>query len=190
MKKILILLLALSTLNLISAEIINQKQHKDNSLILTKTKKDTGSIIYAIKKEYSKDKSKTLIKEAIYYLNEKGEDVVKIKNYDLLGFMTNISEFKNAKLHGKTKINFEESDKLKIIVEYKEGIRHGITEEFLLNGSLKSTSEYKNDLLHGRLIIFYKDTKQKDNEYFYENGKIVGFIKYREDGTIIKKKMK
>jgi antitoxin component YwqK of YwqJK toxin-antitoxin module len=69
-------------------------------------------------------------------------------------------------------------------IRYKDGIKHGMAEDYYENGKLRTTIEYREGLRHGEARLYHKDGKlYRVTEY--ENDQKNGLVTiYRKDGQV------
>lgn len=89
---------------------------------------------------------------------------------------------------GKKQGVFEtiKGDKVANRITYKDGVRHGITQDFYVSGNLRSDIMYVNGVKNGEAIFYYGDgvTPYRINNYV--NGKREGFQrKYHKNGELL-----
>lgn len=64
---------------------------------------------------------------------------------------------------------FNDSEQVKMKIQFREGKMHGLTQQFFINGNLRMHGNYKNGLLSGKW------------EAWYQNGKLAYSVNYCND---------
>ena len=91
-------------------------------------------------------------------------------------------EYKNGLKDGLSEIIKENGQILKL-ANYEENLLHGLTEEFHGNGQLKVKAIFKNGFIDGLVEHFYQDGALELREN-YKDGKKYGLVEfYYKDGT-------
>ena len=93
----------------------------------------------------------------------------------------------NNQLDGKSTIMNSKDGSLLLLMEWKDGRRNGIEEEYYAsNGKLKIKTTYSNGSLHGDYFAFAEDGKSFIEQRHFINGNQDGeFLRYSNDGKIL-----
>lgn len=137
------------------------KKEVNNKVVLNKGEKD---ILF-------KYDEKGRLTTKIYYETGKRQKIKKIKTFYTSGEVKEEMNYSNGFLHGLSRVWYE-SNKLKMMVNFRNDKPDGEEKWFYENGTIKSIVSYKKGLLHGKIKIYYP-TGELNAEIMFQNNEPV-----------------
>ncbi len=130
----------------------------------------------------------------LYFIQYFEDGKIKARQYDSIGYqwITRYNEkgiliekqqLKNSLLVGNV-YQFYDNGKIKAIIPYKNGKKHGVFKMFFPDGKLQIIGHFENDTLHGLIKSWNIDGMFA--EEFYNKGKRTGIWKYYYPGGQLK----
>ncbi|QYB17527.1 hypothetical protein PV-S19_0163 [Pacmanvirus S19] len=97
--------------------------------------------------------------------------------------LTEYTEFKNNKLHGRYEINHTNGKKY-ISCFYVNGEKHGIFKLWYENGNISLLQEFKHGIQHGRYESYYENGFVSEIAYYIDGKRSGKNIVYNPNGNI------
>jgi len=88
---------------------------------------------------------------------------------------------------GEAKVLYAESNSIKYLFTYKNGILHGPTFGYYPNGDLKYKGAYKNGRFHGQWTEYYQNNEVKSDVFYDDNSLNGSYALYFSNGVLREK---
>ena len=107
----------------------------------------------------------------------------EVRQYTKDQRLKTVVNYDNGVKHGTSYLYHNDGKTVLLSMPYVQGKRQGISKKYYENGNLYAATSYENDLLHGPRKLFYSSGQIKAIVNYGDGNPGIGTIEYLLDGT-------